>query len=46
VVLDGLVRVRGGQGLRLQVDPALTYAFDASGHALRRLNAAPLSEAA
>jgi hypothetical protein len=37
VQLEGLVRVHGGQGLRLKVDPALTYAFDASGVALRRL---------
>ena len=46
VQLDGLVRVHGGQGLRLQVDPALTYAFDESGAALRRLDGAVVSQAA
>jgi hypothetical protein len=40
------VRVHGGQGLRLQVDPALTYAFDESGAALRRLDGAVVSQAA
>lgn len=43
VQLHGLVQVQGGQGLRLQVDTALTYAFDASGTALKRL---PPSKAA
>ena len=46
VQLNGLVRVHGGQGLRLQVDPALTYAFDASGQALRRLQREPSAAAA
>ncbi|MEY3287731.1 MAG: hypothetical protein RL500_2461 [Pseudomonadota bacterium] len=46
VQLDGLVRVHGGQGLRLQVNPALTYAFDESGRALRRLDEPPSLSAA
>jgi hypothetical protein len=46
VQLDGLVRVHGGQGLRLQVNPALTYAFDESGRALRRLDEQPSLSAA
>ncbi len=37
VQLGGLVDVRSGQHLALQVDAALTYAFDESGQALRRL---------
>ncbi len=39
VQLNGLVRTHSGQGLRLQVDPALTYAFDAAGLALPRVQA-------
>jgi multiple sugar transport system ATP-binding protein len=46
VELDGMVRVRGGQALRLQVDAALTYAFDAQGLALQRRVGEPLQAAA
>jgi multiple sugar transport system ATP-binding protein len=46
VQLNGLVRVHGGQGLRLQVDPALTYAFDANGVALPRLSPMLTAQAA
>ena len=46
VVLDGLVRVHGGQGLRLQVDADLTYVFNEQDQALPRLHDASMSEAA
>jgi multiple sugar transport system ATP-binding protein len=46
VLLNGLVQVKGGQGLRLQVDPALTYAFDEQGLALRRLQVEVANHAA
>ncbi|MFM7972211.1 MAG: hypothetical protein ACKPCJ_08075, partial [Betaproteobacteria bacterium] len=46
VQLHGLVRVQGGQGLRLQVSPALTYAFDASGAALKRVPQPTAAQAA
>ncbi|MFM8343337.1 MAG: ABC transporter ATP-binding protein [Betaproteobacteria bacterium] len=46
VQLHGLVRVQGGQGLRLQVSPALTYAFDASGAALKRVPQPAAAQAA
>lgn len=46
VQLDGLVRIDGGQALRLRVNPALTYAFDQAGHALPRLDTSVLSAAA
>ena len=46
VLLNGLVQVKGGQGLRLQVDPALTYAFDEQGLALRRLKAEAINHPA
>ena len=46
VLLNGLVQVKGGQGLRLQVDSALTYAFDEQGLALRRLQVEVANHAA
>ena len=46
VQLNGLVQVKGGQGLRLLVDPALTYAFDEQGLALRRVQVEAANHAA
>ena len=46
VTLDGLLQVHGGQGLRLKVDPALTYVFNEHDLALGRRRDGALSAAA